>query len=101
MGRGRLSVIGSRQFFPFKVELYSICKSNFQITIVWMAHKQRTYSNDTIYMNAIAGKEAVFFSFLTEAAIAPRLFFLLTLKLAWEVLIIISSDTTFYFFLYN
>ncbi len=34
----------------------------------------------------------------TEAAIAPRLFILLTPKLAWEILIIISSDAAFYIF---
>ena len=49
-------------------------------------------------MTAVAGNEAVFFSFLTEAAIAARLFIVLTPKLAWEILINISSDTAFYFF---
>ena len=49
-------------------------------------------------MTASAGNKAVFFSFLTEAALALRLFILLTPKLAWIILIIISSDAAFYFF---
>ncbi len=49
-------------------------------------------------MAAPADDKAVFFSFLMEAAIAPRLFILLTLKLAWVILIIIPSDGACYFF---
>ncbi len=49
-------------------------------------------------MTASAGNKAVYFSFLTEASVAPRLFILLTPKLARIILIISSSDAAFYFF---
>ena len=47
-------------------------------------------------MAAPAGDKAVFFQFLTEAAITPKLFILLTPKLAWIILIIMSADGACY-----
>ena len=68
------------------------------IAAVLKALKQRTGSNlkfnYIICMAASAGNKAVFFPFLTEAAIAPRLYILLTPKLVWIILITISSDRT-------
>ena len=67
-------------------------------------YKQRTGSNvkfnDIICMAASAGSKAVFFPFLTEAAITPRLLTLLTPKLACIILITISSDGACYFFIF-
>ena len=72
------------------------------ISAVWKTLKQRTNYNlefsDIICMTASAGTKAVFFSFLTEAGLSPRLFILLTPKLFRIILVISSSDGAFYRF---